>query len=381
MMRLSTTALTVTALGAIGTAQAQQVNFNEIFASHTGSDTEEYIELIGTPGMALDGYMVVIIDSDGFAGGILDRAWDLAGYSIPSDGYFVMANPGNAALDYNMDLGPHSGFGQDNIENGSQTYYLLTTTDVLFIESLHNSDTDPDGDGFTVLSQFPGTIDLIEVIGVYDDDYQNADEILFDGALELGPDLAGPWSPAGYFRPDDYPSGWCTDEWLDFFLSGLTPGAMNPSSGCTLSGGGGGVNLGTNYCGPANLNSAGIDAKISAFGSATATENYLELTAFDLPTNQFAYFINSQTQGFTANPGGSQGNLCVSGAIGRHTSQLGSSGSTGSFMISVDLTDVPTPSGPTTVLAGQTWNWQCWYRDKNPNNTSNFTDGIEITFN
>ena len=101
MMRLSTTALTVTALGAIGTAQAQQVNFNEIFASHTGSDTEEYIELIGTPGMALDGYMVVIIDSDGFAGGILDRAWDLAGYSIPSDGYFVMANPGNAALDYN----------------------------------------------------------------------------------------------------------------------------------------------------------------------------------------------------------------------------------------------------------------------------------------
>ena len=50
-------------------------------------------------------------------------------------------------------------------------------------------------------------------------------------------------------------------------------------------------------------------------------------------------------------------------------------------MISVDLTDVPTPSGPTTVLAGQTWNWQCWYRDKNPNNTSNFTDGIEITFN
>lgn len=138
--------------------------------------------------------------------------------------------------------------------------------------------------------------------------------------------------------------------------------------------------LGTNYCGPGNLNSTGQSGVISAFGSPVAADNLLDLTGSQLPPGQFAYFLNSQTQGFVTNPGGSQGNLCLGGGIGRHVSQIGSIDSGGEFSISLDLTSVPTPSGPTAVLSGSTWNWQCWHRDKNPTTTSNFTDGIEITF-
>ena len=80
-------------------ANAQQINFNEIYASHTGIDDQEYIELIGTPGMSLAGYMVLIIEGDSALAGTLDRAWDLTGYSVPSDGYFLMADPIVPGLD------------------------------------------------------------------------------------------------------------------------------------------------------------------------------------------------------------------------------------------------------------------------------------------
>ena len=90
--------------------------------------------------------------------------------------------------------------------------------------------------------------------------------------------------------------------------------------------------------------------------------------------------MNSDTQGFIPFPGGSQGNLCLGGFIGRHTKQLGNSGSSGVLSIAVDLANLPRPSGPYQVLTGETWNFTCWFRDKNPTATSNFSDGISITF-
>ena len=35
---------------------------------------------------------------------------------------------------------------------------------------------------------------------------------------------------------------------------------------------------------------------------------------------------------------------------------------------------------PHTVLPGDTWNFQAWFRDMNPGPTSNFTDGVAVTF-
>ena len=66
--------------------------------------------------------------------------------------------------------------------------------------------------------------------------------------------------------------------------------------------------------------------------------------------------------------------------IGRHRDFILSTGASGQFSLLVDLSVVPTASGKVSVLAGETWYWQAWFRDKNPNQTSNFTDGICITF-
>ncbi|MCP3916270.1 MAG: hypothetical protein GY711_12005 [bacterium] len=35
----------------------------------------------------------------------------------------------------------------------------------------------------------------------------------------------------------------------------------------------------------------------------------------------------------------------------------------------------------TLFQPGETWNFQCWYRDNNPGPTSNFTDAVSVTFN
>ncbi|MCP3919283.1 MAG: hypothetical protein GY711_27405 [bacterium] len=134
---------------------------------------------------------------------------------------------------------------------------------------------------------------------------------------------------------------------------------------------------GQNYCFPAIPNSSGLPATIRATGSTSAAANSLTLVAEQLPAGQFGYFLAGQTQGFFTPPG-SQGVICLSGTIGRFNqiAQIiqGPSGS-----LAVDLTAIPV-SPPVAVQPGETWNFQCWFRDNNPVPTSNFTDGLSVTF-
>jgi len=144
--------------------------------------------------------------------------------------------------------------------------------------------------------------------------------------------------------------------------------------------------LGVSYCGPAVPNTSFASAVITAAGSATASANNVTLTAASLPLNQFGFFLTSQTQGFVPNPGGiSVGNLCLGGTIGRYVGpgQIMNAGPGGSFSLVLNLTQ--TPAGPVfaSITAGQTWNFQAWFRDVLPGGspTSNFTDGRSILFN
>ncbi len=140
--------------------------------------------------------------------------------------------------------------------------------------------------------------------------------------------------------------------------------------------------IGTSYC-AANPISTGTTASISAAGSAAAAANDLTLTATNMPTNAFGFFLASQGQGFTMNPGGSQGNLCLGGAIGRYVGpgQIQNSGGAGEISLVIDLTTTPTPTGPVTIQAGETWSFQAWHRDAVAGSaTSNFTDGLEVAF-
>jgi hypothetical protein len=135
--------------------------------------------------------------------------------------------------------------------------------------------------------------------------------------------------------------------------------------------------IGSAYCGPAVPNSSGGSANISAFGSAEVAANDLCLTAAGLPADRFGYFLASQSSAFVMNPGGSQGNLCLGSPFGRFASLVQSSGPQGTLSIDVDLANIPL-LGP--VLAGDTFNFQCWFRDVNPMSTSNFSDAVAIVF-
>ena len=68
------------------------------------------------------------------------------------------------------------------------------------------------------------------------------------------------------------------------------------------------------------------------------------------------------------------GNLCLGGAIGRYAGPSGIS-------LAIDLTQLPQPTGPVTALPGESWNFTAWHRDTSGMGaTSNFTDGLAVTF-
>ena len=136
---------------------------------------------------------------------------------------------------------------------------------------------------------------------------------------------------------------------------------------------------GTTYCSPAVPNSSGRPARLTLSGSGAAADNRLWLGCTNLPLNSFGYFLTSDTTDFVANPAGSQGHLCLGGGIGRYTNAIVNSRQKGWVSINVDLTQVPTPLGPTNVLAGQTRHFSYWFRDANPTPTSNFADARTIT--
>jgi hypothetical protein len=128
---------------------------------------------------------------------------------------------------------------------------------------------------------------------------------------------------------------------------------------------------GTSYC-PVVANSTGGPGWLCAEGSAVVTDDDLTLVAGGLPAGEFGYFLASRTQGQTM-PASSSGVLCLAGNIGRFNGQL-IQGPTG--VLPVDLSSIPV-NPPRAVQPGETWSFQCWYRD---GGTNNFTNGLAVTF-
>jgi len=138
--------------------------------------------------------------------------------------------------------------------------------------------------------------------------------------------------------------------------------------------------LGLTSCAPAATNSSGGPASIRALGDPALAANDVLLLATGLPNGSFGFFLTSLTPGLVPNPGGSQGMLCLGGAIGRYVGpgQIQNSGTAGNFELRLDLGAMPTPTGPVAAQAGQTWHFTAWFRDAAPTATSNFTDALAI---
>lgn len=127
------------------------------------------------------------------------------------------------------------------------------------------------------------------------------------------------------------------------------------------------------YCNPAVVNSTGSSAIITVGGSLSLADDFLSLAATRMPTNKLGYFISGKgTNVFV--PPGSQGNYCLGGSVlHRLLPPALNTGAGGAFSHS------PSPAG-LPIVVGETWNFQAWFRDQNPGNTSNFTDAVSATF-
>lgn len=135
------------------------------------------------------------------------------------------------------------------------------------------------------------------------------------------------------------------------------------------------------YC-QANPNSTGAAATTSTTGSAATFANDFGLRAMAMPLNQFGYFLVSDTQ--TAPVAVYAGLVCLGGTLGRYNqpSEIQSTGTTGEFSLQLDLDAVPQGGALVSIEAGQTWNFQAWYRDfdSQGQNTSNFSLPVEMLF-
>ena len=137
--------------------------------------------------------------------------------------------------------------------------------------------------------------------------------------------------------------------------------------------------VGQPYCGPANQNSTGGYASLSAHGSDEVEDADLILRATGLPAVRPTLWLVGDTQGFVGGVGGGQGNLCLVGTFARFSAQVRISPDSGVLIEPIDIDALPF-NPPHAVQPGETWNFQAWYRDANPGLTSNLTDAVSVTF-
>jgi predicted extracellular nuclease len=196
--------LPVTVLTAVG-ATGDPVLINELLASHSGTDDTEYIELYGTPGTSLSGLSLIVVESDAFGAGEVDRRLDfLPVHEIGANGFFLAGNCGGLSSNYSTT--PDTSLFSNYLENSSLTVALVETA------------TAPDvGDSLT------GSEAIKDAVALTDGDSE--DTFYFDAPV-IGPD--GSFFPAGARRVAD---GIDTDAAADWVISDFFLGSANTPTG------------------------------------------------------------------------------------------------------------------------------------------------------
>ncbi|MCA9445220.1 MAG: hypothetical protein KC964_30810, partial [Candidatus Omnitrophica bacterium] len=189
----------------------QDVRINEIRIDQPSTDTDEYFELVGPPGLSLNGLTYLVI-GDGVGGsGEIEEMTDLTGSTIPESGYFLAAEATLTGATPNLttDL---------NFENNDNVTHLLVTG----FNGSNGQDLDTNDDGVLDLTPWTEVVDLIALIREENPPTQTEYHY---GPPTVGPDTGG---LIGYVRR-------CSGEWtvgsFDPVGGQDTPGAVN---NCTI---------------------------------------------------------------------------------------------------------------------------------------------------
>ena len=207
----------------------------------------------------------------------------------------------------------------------------------------------------------------------------NTRELTVDGQVTMFSGSSTDANDFGRFVVGTFTAGAAT-QIVNFDTLGTSGRAAVSAVMVRVDDGGG---LGSSFCGPATANSTGASATISAAGSAIAADNDVTLQVGSLPNNSTGFFIISDGQTVVMNLGGSLGNICIASlTLGRYNAMAQNTGMGDSVSLALDLTFTPIqPGGPIAITAGQTWNWQYWFRDTvGTTAASNFSDALSITF-
>ncbi|UAM98232.1 T9SS type A sorting domain-containing protein [Polaribacter litorisediminis] len=141
-----------------------QIVINEVDADQTGTDTEEFIELLWTPNTSLDGYVVVLFngsDDQSYA------AYDLDGRTTDANGLFVLATTAIASgtdIDMGADNKVQNGADAVAVYQGDEADFPvdtpISTTNLIDVLVYGTSDNDDSGllDGFGVTIQYDENI-------------------------------------------------------------------------------------------------------------------------------------------------------------------------------------------------------------------------------
>lgn len=206
MFRRFLTLIPVLLFPAMAAATPVAPVINEFVANHTGTDTNEFVEVYGIPGANLGNLTLLEIEGDGSGAGVIDGVWTLG--TTDANGFWT------------------TGFLNNMIENGTMTLLLVSD-----FSGSQGDDIDADNDGTPDSTPWSAVMDGIAVSDGGGSDYTYTAVTLtafYDGLA---------FEPGGASR---IPNGTDTDsaaDWIrnDFDGEGLPGFSGSPAAGEALN--------------------------------------------------------------------------------------------------------------------------------------------------
>ena len=151
--RRSLTSVVALIFAFVTTSLAQDLRISEIRIDQPGADTDEYFEIVGAPGTALDGLTYVVIGDHTAGSGVIEEVTGLSGLAIPPDGYLLVG-------DLTFSLATPDLTTSLNFENNDNVTHLL----VKGFTGSNGQDLDTDDDGTLDITPWTEIVDLVALI-------------------------------------------------------------------------------------------------------------------------------------------------------------------------------------------------------------------------